>query len=355
MEISPLDVFSVMLENCKGNEAETGASRRNVLDFLLNHAAKQRQALLQSGKHEEVQAAFKAGLENVMRSLGADSEEREVLSALLWDLELGQKPSPQAKESARTDPPAQARHVRPSQKRDREQSSTPKVAPQVIVPPSRSRAEDLAENRPRRPPGHSFPPRGTSVLDSPGGPSIYRPIHVPASEVSKDPARTGTEKQMDTAPIRLPSLLDRLHKRPRDAVGKQEYTGGSSLMKRIGSIDNHHKKQRITTKQPVGIPSLRDRMSRLDTRAPALANDDSIRDCDRQPDPVVPQLNRPQPVPALSIKNHSAQSASSSPGLSIRSAATAALLQEPSIVRKGRGFQKTSDDILIMPACKGRQ
>jgi hypothetical protein len=50
MDVSPSDVFSMMAEDFKASEDETGASRRNILDFLV--AAKEKRVeILESGDY----------------------------------------------------------------------------------------------------------------------------------------------------------------------------------------------------------------------------------------------------------------------------------------------------------------
>lgn len=81
MDISPSDVFSMMAEDCKGSEDETGASRRNILDFLV--AAKdKRSEILESGDHIDAECVFADGFYEVMATT-AIAETRQILGLLL--------------------------------------------------------------------------------------------------------------------------------------------------------------------------------------------------------------------------------------------------------------------------------
>lgn len=67
LSVSPADVFSVMADDCRGSEEETGASRQNILKFLSPSSADlstgisldTRRALLESGKHTDVEDVFR--------------------------------------------------------------------------------------------------------------------------------------------------------------------------------------------------------------------------------------------------------------------------------------------------------
>lgn len=67
LSVSPADVFSVMADDCRGSEEETGASRQNILKFLSPSSADPstgisldtRRALLESGKHTDVEDVFR--------------------------------------------------------------------------------------------------------------------------------------------------------------------------------------------------------------------------------------------------------------------------------------------------------
>jgi hypothetical protein len=82
LEVSPSEVFSIMAEDCKGSEAETGASRRNILEFLNTDAKSQRKELLESGKYIEAENTFSSGFYDVL-STTAIAETRLILSLLL--------------------------------------------------------------------------------------------------------------------------------------------------------------------------------------------------------------------------------------------------------------------------------
>jgi hypothetical protein len=71
-----------MAEDCKGSEAETGASRRNILEFLNTDAKSQRKELLESGKYIEAENTFSSGFYDVL-STTAIAETRLILSLLL--------------------------------------------------------------------------------------------------------------------------------------------------------------------------------------------------------------------------------------------------------------------------------
>lgn len=82
LDVSPSEVFSIMAEDCKGTEAETGASRRNILEFLYTDAKSKRKELLESGKYIEAENTFSSGFYNVLGTT-AIAETRLVLSLLL--------------------------------------------------------------------------------------------------------------------------------------------------------------------------------------------------------------------------------------------------------------------------------
>lgn len=65
LSVAPADVFSVMADDCRGSEEETGASRQNILKFLSSAdpstgiSPDTRRTLLESGKHTDVEDVFR--------------------------------------------------------------------------------------------------------------------------------------------------------------------------------------------------------------------------------------------------------------------------------------------------------
>lgn len=67
LAVSPADVFSVMADDCRGSEEETGASRQNILRFLsppspsssTGISLDMRRRLLESGDHTDVEDVFR--------------------------------------------------------------------------------------------------------------------------------------------------------------------------------------------------------------------------------------------------------------------------------------------------------
>lgn len=81
LDVSAADVLSMMAEDCKGAEEETGASRRNVLDFLQS-AKEKRAEILESGRNLEAEKVFAEGFYDVMGTT-AIAETRQILGLLL--------------------------------------------------------------------------------------------------------------------------------------------------------------------------------------------------------------------------------------------------------------------------------
>ena len=71
----------MMAEDCKSSEDETGASRRNILDFLVG-AKEKRAEILESGKHINAEHVFADVFYEVMATT-AFPETRQILSLLL--------------------------------------------------------------------------------------------------------------------------------------------------------------------------------------------------------------------------------------------------------------------------------
>ncbi|ODN92114.1 hypothetical protein L198_05786 [Cryptococcus wingfieldii CBS 7118] len=84
--IAPLDVFSVMADDCKGSEAETGASRDNILRFLKYQGAPALKKLLHSGNHRNAEERFRNEFEGVLSSGGLGLEEKVTVINLLVPL-----------------------------------------------------------------------------------------------------------------------------------------------------------------------------------------------------------------------------------------------------------------------------
>jgi hypothetical protein len=79
--VSPSEVFSVMLDDFRGSEEETGASRRNILSFLYKDASEQRKVILESGNNLDAEKIFRNGFTDIIPSLPW-SEGVKVLSML---------------------------------------------------------------------------------------------------------------------------------------------------------------------------------------------------------------------------------------------------------------------------------
>lgn len=79
---SPIPVLSVMADDCKGSEEETGASRRNILEYLFKDCAEFRRTTLESGKNLAAEQTFRAGFTDVLKQT-AISETRMVLEMLI--------------------------------------------------------------------------------------------------------------------------------------------------------------------------------------------------------------------------------------------------------------------------------
>ncbi|TYJ57261.1 hypothetical protein B9479_001994 [Cryptococcus floricola] len=84
--IASPDVFSVMADDCKGSEAETGASRDNILRFLKYQGAPALKKLLHSGNHRDAEERFRNEFEGVLSSGGLGLEEKVTVINLLVPL-----------------------------------------------------------------------------------------------------------------------------------------------------------------------------------------------------------------------------------------------------------------------------
>lgn len=71
-----------MADDCKGSEEETGASRRNIVEYLHKDCAEIRKAVLESGKNAAAESVFRAGFTDVLKVTAA-TETMMVLDMLL--------------------------------------------------------------------------------------------------------------------------------------------------------------------------------------------------------------------------------------------------------------------------------
>ncbi|WWC71285.1 uncharacterized protein I206_105238 [Kwoniella pini CBS 10737] len=81
LTVSPPEVFSVMIDDCKNSEEDTGASRKNILEYLQTDAAEQRKDILESGKNPETEQVFRDGLFELLKKASED-EGRMILGML---------------------------------------------------------------------------------------------------------------------------------------------------------------------------------------------------------------------------------------------------------------------------------
>lgn len=79
LEVSPSDVFSMMAEDVKSSEEESGL---NILNFLWKDAAAQRKEILESGRYIEAEETFSNGFYEVLPS----SKEAVLILELLGTL-----------------------------------------------------------------------------------------------------------------------------------------------------------------------------------------------------------------------------------------------------------------------------
>lgn len=71
-----------MADDCCGSEEETGASRRNILEYLSKDAAAVRKETLESGRHPQTEKIFREGFIRVLAAAKPD-EARLVVDMLL--------------------------------------------------------------------------------------------------------------------------------------------------------------------------------------------------------------------------------------------------------------------------------
>ncbi|WVQ95215.1 hypothetical protein IAU59_002310 [Kwoniella sp. CBS 9459] len=115
LTVSPIDVLSVMIDDCRGSEEETGASRRNIIEYLYNDARGFRRDTLENrgaaangnsngngnGDKEhavEVERVFREGFLEVLDRVKGEEEVRMILD-MLKDLPSisGQGATPETK------------------------------------------------------------------------------------------------------------------------------------------------------------------------------------------------------------------------------------------------------------------
>ncbi|WVQ72690.1 hypothetical protein IAR50_002250 [Cryptococcus sp. DSM 104548] len=84
--VSPVDVFSVMADDCKGSEAETGASRDKILKFLQHEGASALKELLHSGNNRDAEERFMTEFEGVLSGGGLALEGKMAVIDLLVPL-----------------------------------------------------------------------------------------------------------------------------------------------------------------------------------------------------------------------------------------------------------------------------
>ncbi|OCF35761.1 hypothetical protein I316_02253 [Kwoniella heveanensis BCC8398] len=92
LAVSPIDVLSVMIDDCRGSEEETGASRKNIIEYLNNDAKDFRKELENSaaghgaagdGKNAvEVERVFREGFLEVLDRVKGEGEVRMILEML---------------------------------------------------------------------------------------------------------------------------------------------------------------------------------------------------------------------------------------------------------------------------------
>nr|ODN91944.1 hypothetical protein L203_01198 [Cryptococcus depauperatus CBS 7841] len=82
LTVSPSDVFSVMADDCRSSEDETGASRNNILDFLEYDSVTDRSELLESGKHTDVEDTFRREFVSVLPEVNQD-EKKKIIKLLI--------------------------------------------------------------------------------------------------------------------------------------------------------------------------------------------------------------------------------------------------------------------------------
>ena len=81
LSVAPSDVLTVMADDCKGSEAETGASRRNILDFIEQQAKGFRDEVLASGNNVEAEEVFRNGFYDALANCES-TEKKQILGMI---------------------------------------------------------------------------------------------------------------------------------------------------------------------------------------------------------------------------------------------------------------------------------
>lgn len=82
LQNSPIPVFGVMADDCKGSEEETGASRHNIIDYLYRECGTERRNFLESGRNTAAEEIFRTGFMEVLKTATKD-EAKMVLEMLV--------------------------------------------------------------------------------------------------------------------------------------------------------------------------------------------------------------------------------------------------------------------------------
>lgn len=82
MDMSPKDVIEVMADDCKGSEEETGASRRNIIEYLSKDCGSFRRKFIESGAHSKIEDIFRTGFMDVLKT-ASSSESIMILEMLV--------------------------------------------------------------------------------------------------------------------------------------------------------------------------------------------------------------------------------------------------------------------------------
>jgi hypothetical protein len=82
MTMSPIPVFNVMADDCKGSEDETGASRRIIIEYLYKDCAEFRRTVLAAGKSPAAEVAFRSNFAEVLK-FASPAETTMILEMLV--------------------------------------------------------------------------------------------------------------------------------------------------------------------------------------------------------------------------------------------------------------------------------
>lgn len=84
LQLAPGQVFGVMADDCKGSEEETGASRRNIVEYLYKDedCALIRRLILDSGGNKEAEDIFRTEFMEVLKT-ATSTESRWILEMLV--------------------------------------------------------------------------------------------------------------------------------------------------------------------------------------------------------------------------------------------------------------------------------